>query len=278
MIKIGVDNLNLKDTITCGQIFRFKEVNDSYIVILKDRVVKLRYDNGILYVESNNEENLKEVIEYYLDLKRDYNSINQQLIDKNPNLKDVVEYSSGLKMIQQNPFEALISYIISANNRVLMISKVVDNISRCYGKRVEFEGEEYYLFPDVVDLKECTTEILRSLKTGFRDEYIYEIVNKILNGIFDLNSINNMNTNEALNYLQTNKGIGEKVASCILLFAYARFDVFPIDTWVKKYMKDNFNIEGVRNIKDYAIESYGKYSGLVIQYIFNYSRNLKEKN
>lgn len=275
MIKINVDNLNLKDTITCGQIFRFREVNDYYIVILKDRVVKLRYDNGILYVESNNEENLKEVIEYYLDLNRDYNSINQQLINKNPNLKDIIEYSSGLKMIQQDPFETLISYIISANNRVLMISKVVDNISRYYGKKVEFEGEEYYLFPDVNDLKDCTKEILRNLKTGFRDEYIYEVVNKILNGNFDLNSIKDMDTSDALAYLQSNKGIGEKVASCILLFAYSRFDVFPIDTWVKKYMKDNFNIEGVKNIKDYSIESYGKYSGLVIQYIFNYSRNLK---
>lgn len=275
MIKINVDNLNLKDTITCGQIFRFREVNDYYIVILKDRVVKLRYGNGILYVESNNEENLKEVIEYYLDLNRDYNSINQQLINKNPNLKDIIEYSSGLKMIQQDPFETLISYIISANNRVLMISKVVDNISRYYGKKVEFEGEEYYLFPDVNDLKDCTKEILRNLKTGFRDEYIYEVVNKILDGNFDLNSIKDMDTSDALAYLQSNKGIGEKVASCILLFAYSRFDVFPIDTWVKKYMKDNFNIEGVKNIKDYSIESYGKYSGLVIQYIFNYSRNLK---
>lgn len=275
MIKIKVDNLNLKDTITCGQIFRFKELEDSYIVVLKDRVVKLKYDKGYLYVSSNDENNLEEVIRYYLDLNRDYESINKKLIKNNPDLKDIIQYSSGLKMIQQDPFETLISYIISANNRVLMISKVVDNIAHYYGKKVEFEGDEYYLFPDIDELKTCSKEILRSLKTGFRDEYIYDVVNKINNGEFNLSNINNMTTEDALNYLQTNKGIGEKVASCILLFAYSRFDVFPIDTWVKKYMKEKYNIEGVKNIKDFSIKSYGEYSGLIIQYMFNYSRNLK---
>lgn len=275
MIKIKVNDLNLQDTITCGQIFRFNKENDSYVVVLKDRVVRLKQDNDILYVSSNLEDNLENVIKKYLDLERDYEVINKDLVLNNPDLKSSIEYSKGLKMIRQDEFETLISYIISANNRVSMISKVVDNISKKYGKRVIFEDKEYYLFPDAKDMKNCTKEELRNLKTGFRDEYIYEIVNKINNDLFDLNHINDLNTEEALKYLMNNKGIGEKVASCILLFAYSRFDVFPIDTWVKKYMKENYNIDKVSDIKKFSIEHYNENCGLAIQYMFHFMRNKK---
>ena len=117
MIKIKVNNFNLKDTVTCGQIFRFIEENDSFIIILKDRVVKLKQENDNLYVTSNNEENLENVIKYYLDLNRDYEKINNKIILNNPDLKSSIEKSNGLKMIQQDKFETIISYIISANNR-----------------------------------------------------------------------------------------------------------------------------------------------------------------
>lgn len=273
MIKISVNNLNLRDTITCGQIFRFVEDNDSYIVILRDRVVRLKQEGNTLYISSNNEANIKDVIVKYLDLDRDYEKLNSKLISNNPDLKDSIEKSKGLKMINQDKFEAIISYIISANNRVVMISKIVDNISKKYGKPVVFEGKEYYLFPDAKDMKNCTKEELRNLKTGFRDEYIYEIVNKINNNTFDLNKIDTLTTENALKYLMENKGIGEKVASCVLLFAYSRFDVFPIDTWVKKYMKENYNINTFREIKKYSLEHYGKNCGLAIQYMFHSMRN-----
>lgn len=276
MIKIKVNNFNLKDTVTCGQIFRFIEENDSFIIILKDRVVKLKQENDNLYITSNNEENLENVIKYYLDLNRDYEKINNKIILNNPDLKSSIEKSNGLKMIQQDKFETIISYIISANNRVPMISKVVNNISEKYGKEVMFENKRYYLFPTPQEMRDCTKEELRNLKTGFRDEYIYEIVNKINNKTFDLQNIDTMNTNDALAYLMNNKGIGEKVASCILLFGYARFDVFPIDTWIKKYMLENHNIKTIKEIKKYSIDHYGENCGLALQYMFNAKRNKNE--
>ena len=155
MIKIKVNNFNLKDTVTCGQIFRFIEENDSFIIILKDRVVKLKQENDNLYVTSNNEENLENVIKYYLDLNRDYEKINNKIILNNPDLKSSIEKSNGLKMIQQDKFETIISYIISANNRVPMISKVVNNISEKYGKEVMFENKRYYLFPTPQEMRDC---------------------------------------------------------------------------------------------------------------------------
>ena len=122
-------------------------------------------------------------------------------------------------------------------------------------------------------LKNVSIEDYRNLKTGFRDKYLYEFVQKVNNKEFDLKKINDMNSVDALDYLMSNKGIGEKVASCILLFSYCRLDVFPIDTWVKKFMKEKYNIEGVNNIRKFTEEKFGKYSGLVIQYMFHYKRN-----
>ena len=274
MIKINNVDLNLDDTITCGQIFRFtKETDDSYTVILSDRVVNLKMDNSTLIVKSNDENNLEYVIRDYLDLDRDYNLINKKIIEYDYSFKAIIDECSGFKMIHQPKFECLISYIISQNNRVTMISKVIDNISRKYGKKVIFENKDYYLFPTLDEIKNCNVEELRNLKTGFRDKYIYEIIQKLKNNEFDLDLIDKMDSSQALKYLMNNKGIGEKVASCILLFAYFKTDVYPIDTWVKKYMLDTYKISGINEIRKYTNNTYKEYSGLVIQYMFHVKRN-----
>lgn len=274
MLKINNVNINLKDTITCGQIFRFIiEDDNSYTVILSDRVVNICQKNNDLVIKSNNYDNLEEIIRNYLDLDRDYEKLNNNLIKDNNELEDIVKFCNGFKIINSPKFETIISYIISSNNRVPQIQKALNNISEKYGKKVIFEEKEYYLFPSLEELKDCTIEELRNLKTGFRDKYIYEFINKVINKEFDIEKINDMNSKDALDYLMTNKGIGEKVASCILLFAYSRFDVFPIDTWVKKYMNEKYNLSTINDIMLFTKEKYGNYSGLVIQYIFHYNRN-----
>lgn len=277
MIKIKNINLNLKDTITCGQIFRFTlEDDNSYTVVLSDRVVNLYQDKNDLIVKSNNEQNLEKVIRNYLDLDRDYDKLNEEIINTDLSLQETVNACRGFKIINSPKFETIISFIISANNRVPQIQKALNNIAEKYGNKVIFDDKEYYLFPNSYDMKDCTKEELRELKVGFRDQYIYEFVNKLNNKEIDIESISNMNSDDAMNYLMENKGIGEKVASCILLFGYSRFDVFPIDTWVKKYMNDTYNIEGVKNIREFTKNKYKDYSGLAIQYMFHYKRN-KEK-
>jgi len=269
------NNFDLKNTITCGQIFRYEEIDNGYIVILKDRVISLIIDNDYIIIESNKEDNLKEVIYDYLDLNRDYSIIEKEILKKDNKLKDALIFSRGLKMIHQDPFETFISYIISQNNRVPSIAKSLNMIAKTYGKKVLFKDKEYYLFPSYRDLKRVTIEDYRNCKVGFRDKYLYEIVQNINNNNLDLDSIYNMNSNDSLNYLITFKGIGNKVASCILLFAYQKFDVYPIDTWVKKFMKEDYNIEGEKNIKEFTFNTYKEYSGLAIQYMFNYKRNKK---
>ena len=273
---ICVNDFNLHDTVTCGQIFRFKVLDDnSYTVILSDRVVNLKLEGNKLFIDSSNMDNIESVVRNYFDLDYDYNLVNKKIISIDQDNEKIVSSCKGLKMINEPKLEVIISYILSANNGVPQIRNGLDNISKMFGEKVIFRDEEYYLFPSIDKLKNASIADFRNCKTGFRDKYIYGIVQDIVNGRFDYNLIDNMNSSDALKYLMGYKGIGEKVASCILLFGYHRFDVFPIDTWVKKYMKDKYNLDKVSDIRKFMLDKYSNDCGLVIQYIFHYSRNIK---
>lgn len=274
MLKIK-NNFDLKSTITCGQIFRFIEDGNNYIIIVKDRVISLKQDGDYIIVESNKEDGLEEFIYDYFDLNRDYEKIENEILKRDKKLKDAISFSKGLKMIHQDPFETLISYIISQNNRVPSIANALNLLSFNYGEKVIFKDKEYYLFPSLEKLSKLSVEDFRNCKVGFRDKYLYEIVESINSKKLELDKIYDMNGEDALKYLVEFKGIGVKVASCILLFAYQKFDVYPVDTWVKKFMKEDYNIEGEENIRKFTYEKYKDYSALAIQYMFNYKRNKK---
>ena len=274
MLKIK-KNFDLKSTITCGQIFRFIEEDDSFIVIIKDRVLSLKEDGDYIIIESNEEKNLENIVLDYFDLNRDYEKIEKEIIKKDSKIKDAIVFSKGLKMIHQDPFETLIAYIISQNNRVPSIANALNLLSLNYGEKIMFKDKEYYLFPSLENLSKLSIDDFRNCKVGFRDKYLYKIIESINNKKLELDKIYNMNGDEALKYLIEFKGIGMKVASCILLFAYQKFDVYPVDTWVKKFMKEDYNIEGEQNIRKFTYDKYKEYSGLAIQYMFNYKRNKK---
>lgn len=277
MIKIRIEKpFKLDDTVTCGQIFRFFPQDDgSYDIIIKDRVINVYMDEKDLCVSSNKEEDLKEVVMDYFDLNNDYETMNTFLINSDKKLADAVEFSSGLMMIKQDPFETIMSYIISANNGVPQIASALNNIAKNYGEKVTFNEKEYYLFPQYKNLKDVSAQDYRNCKVGFRDKYLKAMVDKLNNNEIDLDEFYELDTKEALAKFMENVGIGPKVESCILLFAYQKYDVFPIDTWVKKVMKNDYGIEGEKNIREFAIKTYGKYSGIAIQYLFNYGRNSK---
>ena len=269
------NNFDLKSTVTCGQIFRYYEKEDGFIVIIKDRILSLTEKGDYIIIESSIEDNLENIINDYFDLKRDYSKIEEYILKRDTVIKDALIFSRGLKIIHQDPFETLVAFMISQNNRVPSIAKALNLLSEKYGKKVVFKGKDYYLFPTFDDLKNLSMEDFRNCKVGFRDKYLYKIMKSLENKDLDLDKIYKMESEDSLNYLINFDGIGNKVASCILLFAYQKHDVYPIDTWVKKYMKDDYNIEGVQKIKKYTNEKYGDYSGVAIQYMFNYKRNKK---
>jgi len=271
----NINNLDLDNTITCGQIFRYKQEEDnSYTIILTDRVVNIKYQDNTLFVDSNKLDNLEEIIKEYLDLNRDYESMIESIKKLDNNMTDCLEKSKGLKIIKQNPLECTISYVISQNNSVRNIQNSLNLISEYYGEKITFNNQTYYLFPNLNKLTKITQEEFRKCKVGFRDKYLINIIRAISTDELNLKEIYNMNSQKSLNYLISFKGIGMKVASCILLFAYQKYDVYPVDTWVKKYMLDNYNIEGEKNIREFTIKMYKEYSGLVIQYMFNSKRNM----
>lgn len=270
-MKIEVKDFDLKSTILSGACFRvIEETDGSFTNILKDRVINIKQINNELIVTSSKKDNLEEIIKEYFDLNRDYNIINQELINNDKNMIEVISKCKGYKILNQEPFEMCISYIISQNNNVKRISNSINDISNKYGKKVIFNNKEYHLFPTYDDMKNISIEELRNFKVGFRAEYIKDFLDKYET----LKDINSLNTNDALNELMTIKGIGIKVASCILLFGYKRLDTFPIDTWVKKSISELYNIKNdQKTIEKFAKNTYKEYSGLAIQYLFHSKRN-----
>ncbi len=271
---IEVDNIDLKGTLLSGSCFRAIEESDgSFTNILSDRVVNFKQDGNNIIIKSSNMDNIKNFVINYLDLETDYESINKEIVKNNPDLKDMINKCSGYKILNQNSFEMFISYIISQNNNVKRISNTIEKLSHDYGERIVFENKEYYLFPKYEVLKNLKEEDFRKYGVGFRDKYLVDFLNKYET----IKDIENLSTENALAILKSVKGIGLKVASCILLFGYKRMDVFPIDTWVKQYISSNYNIKNDQNcIEKFAKEKFGKYSGLIIQYMFHVERNIKD--
>lgn len=279
MIKIKNKGINLYDTLFSGQCFRMALENDgSFTIVLKDRVVNIKEEKEFLILDSNNIEDLEMVVSHYLDLERDYNSINSILASKNDIIRRDIDKCMGYHVLNQDKFEMFITYIISQNNNVKRIIGSVDRLSRLYGKKVNFKGNEYYLFPTFEEMKGITSEELREIGVGFRDSYIINALNKLKEDNMFLEKLDFMKTDEAIESLVKIKGIGVKVASCILMFAYGRFDTFPVDTWVRHYVSDNFDIkDNIKDISKYMKEEFGEYSGLAIQYFYHLARNLKEQ-
>ena len=272
-MKIEVNDFDLRSTILSGACFRVIEEDDgSFTNILKDRVINIKQVTNTLIINSNNNNNLKEVITEYFDLNRDYNKINKQLINNDKIMKEVINKCNGYKILNQDSFEMCISYIISQNNNVKRITNSINELCKKYGKKVLFNNKEYYLFPTYEELKELTKEDFRLLGVGFRDKYLVDFLSKYET----LKDINTLNTEDAIKELMKVKGIGLKVASCILLFGYKRLDTYPIDTWVKHSMKELYGIkEDQKTIERFTREKYKEYSGLAIQYLFHSKRNIK---
>lgn len=277
-LKIKVDCFNLKYTLECGQCFRWKNIDDYYVGVIKDRVIKIRQDGDYIYVRSNEEKDLEKVVKDYFELEKDYKSIEERISIVDEYVKKALKNTSGMRHLKQDFFETIISYIISANNNIPRISKSVNEISRKYGKKIEFDEEEYYLFPTPEQLKDVTVDDYRACGVGFRDKYIFNTVKRINNKEIDLLKMQEMDTQSLRKELLSLMGIGPKVADCILLFSCQRQEVFPIDVWVERVMKKlYFNDKDVskKEILKYASDKFRDDAGIIQQHLFyNIRENL----
>ena len=219
-------------------------------------------------------------MEEYFDLKRDYKKIKVELSKIDENMKTSIEYGKGIRILNQDLWETIISFIISANNNIPRIKGIIEKLSKKYGKELEFEGKKYYTFPTPKELENVTVEDYRSLGLGFRDIRLYETTKMILEKKVDLQELRkNPNTFEVREKLLTLSGVGPKVADCILLFSdLKRFEVFPIDVWVRRVMNDLYiknpdeTKVSKKQIEKIANEKFGNLAGLAQQYLFYWRR------
>ena len=235
------NSFELKDIFECGQCFRWIEQEDgSYIGVIKNGVIQVKKENKVISFTGMCDGNLKKIVEEYFDLNRDYEKIKKQLENIDEYLKTSIEYGNGIRILNQDLWETIISFIISANNNIPRIKGIIERISQKYGNEIEWNEKKYYTFPSCEQLKDVTVQEYRSLGLGFRDIRLYETTQMILNKEVDLEKLReNPNTQEVRNELLKLSGVGPKVADCILLFSdLKRFDVFPIDVWVRRVMNE----------------------------------------
>lgn len=275
------ESFELKHIFDCGQCFRWNEQEDmSYTGVFKGNVLNVKKENNVIIFKGMVNGDIKEVVEDYFDLKRDYRKLKEKLSNIDNNLKLSIQYGEGIRILNQELVETILSFIISANNNIPRIKKIIEQICEQYGDKILWQGKIYYAFPTLEQLKNVSIEDYRKLGAGFRDKRLYETVQLLIeNKINYKNWYKEKNTSKVREELLTLAGVGPKVADCILLFSdLKRFDVFPIDVWVRRVMNDlyiqNADEKKVskKEIENIAFKKFGILEGLAQQYLFYWKR------
>jgi len=263
----------------CGQCFRWnKEEDNTYTGIFKNNVINVKKENGKIIFTGICEENIKNICTEYFDLKTDYEKIKQNLSKIDKFLANSIHYGAGIRILKQDIWETIISFIISANNNIPRIKKTIERISEKYGRKIEFRGKTYYTFPTAEEMKNATIQDFRDLGLGFRDVRIYETVQRTLKKDINLEKLQNENDIELLreNLLEI-PGVGPKVADCIMLFSLKKYEAFPVDTWVKRVIAELYfenKEQSPKIIQNFAKKQYGDLAGVAQQYLFYWRREL----
>ena len=274
-------SFELKDIFECGQCFRWnKELDGSYTGVFKDNVLNVKKVGKDVCFKGICNGKIKEIVEDYFDLNRDYEKIKQTLAKIDKNMETSVKYGSGIRILNQDLWETIISFIISANNNIPRIKGIIERLSKKYGNKILWQQKDYYTFPTPKQLENVTVEEYRKLGLGFRDIRLFETTKMVLNKQIDLEKLHKEpNTLFVREELLKLSGVGPKVADCILLFSdLKRFDVFPIDVWVRRVMNDLYIKEpdetkvSKKKIESLAKEKFGDLQGLAQQYLFYWRR------
>lgn len=272
-----MEDFQPKDIFECGQAFRWTlEEDGSYTSVAYGKVINVKRDGEDIVLSNTNREDFNNIWYNYFDLARNYGNIKKILSENDPVLKEATEFGQGIRILNQEPFEMIISFIISANNQIPRIKKSIDIISSQYGKLIDnYKGVDYYSFPGPEVLSRVSPEELREVaKVGFRDVRIVETSMMIASGQFNMVSLFDMTRDQGKEELMKLPGVGPKVSDCILLFAYNKPEAFPVDVWVKRVM-EYFYLKKDTNVKLIGQEGarlFGNLAGFAQQYLFYFAR------
>ncbi len=262
MIEYDGGYFDAGSTLGCGQLFRYDVSGDGYVLYAGSHRAELRTENGKTYIAADDEEYFKK----YFDLSADYADV-VRFCSGFPELTAAVNASCGIRIVKQEFFETLISFIISANNNIPRIKGIIDRLCEAYGEQMD----GYHAFPTPERLKDVSEDDYRALGTGYRCSYLAATVKKTLET--DICSlISKADTSEAGKLLCGFKGVGRKVADCVLLFGLGRTDVFPVDTWIFKIF-GNEQLNTPDKVREYCLSRYGRYAGYAQQYAYHFGRN-----
>jgi len=273
----GVRDFDPVHIFECGQCFRWVRQKDgSYTGVARGRTANISFQDGTLVIKNSNLEDFLNIWFEYLDLGRDYSKI-KAMLDKDEHMSKAIKFGHGIRILKQDIWEVLISFIISANNRIPMIMKTVAAISELYGDELQYDGASYYCFPDVDKLAASDISKLETCKAGFRCKYIVNTSEMIKRGEVRLQELGNMETSKAREELMKLPGVGPKVADCVLLYSATKHDVFPTDVWVKRVMEELYfkREASFKEIQDFASSYFGELAGFAQQYLFYYARENK---
>lgn len=265
----------------CGQCFRWNKQEDgSYTGIFKQNVVNVKKADNKIIFRGICKENIKDECIKYFDLNTNYDNIKSKLSNVDNYLKTSIEYGEGIRILNQDLWETLISFIISANNNIPRIKGIIERISKSYGEKIVWDKAEYYTFPTPQELSKASVEDLRNIGLGFRDVRVYETI-KIINE--NPNKLKELEDEKDVNKLREEllkfPGVGPKVADCVMLFStLKKLEVFPIDVWVRRVMNelyiknDDETKINKKEIEELAKTKYGNLAGIAQQYLFYWRR------
>lgn len=262
----NIRDFSLKETLDCGQCFRWKEQPDGgFCGVVRGRAATVHMNGDSLVIDGALESDRALWADYF-DLGLDYAAVRAHLAALHPVMEEAARFAPGIRILRQEPFEALISFIISQNNNIKRITGVIDRLCAFFGEPI---GDGACAFPTAERLAALTPEDLSPIRAGFRHRYIIDAARKVAGGTVDLEQLRTIPYDEARAALMQIVGVGQKVADCVLLYGLHRLEGFPLDVWMKRAMASLF--DGMDP------SAFGAYAGIAQQYIFHYARNHPEK-
>jgi len=281
-------------TLQCGQAFRWKKIDEWWYGVVRQNVVKARQNESIIEFKTYPEELGSKFLKNYFRLDDDLLKIYSSIL-KDEHIKAAVEEFEGLRLMRQEPWECLISYICATNKNISAIKDMILNLSERFGKKLRFDELEFYTFPKPRDLAKAALEELKACKLGFRAERVLEVSNKVSAEESNLEVLRELTYEVAKNELMKLPGVGPKVADCVLLFSLDKLEAFPIDVWIKrifmKYYPDYFEPSFVKKVlikKSFTCGEYkkislfgrkyfGEFVGYAQEYLYHFERCMSKR-
>ena len=272
-LTVKSEYFNPIDTLSCGQVFRYKPYEKGYLLISGDKICYIYKEGDDIVIQTE----YKDYFYNYFDLSRDYFNIYNLAVNYgNQTLKLSAESGKGIRILKQDAFEMLFTFIISQNNNIKRITATVEKLCEKVGKKLTSPFGDYYAFPTLEELSVLTDKDYKELGFGYRGKYFICLIENLKNGL-SIERLKSYEDSKLYSELTSFCGVGDKVANCVMLFGFFRTKTFPVDTWIEKIYIEDFNgtLKDRKKISEWFISEFNEYSGYIQQYLFHYKRNIK---